>query len=180
MISDIESTISRPSRARKLTRRDMDDIAKLVSTRKCTEKEACLMLNIKYSQWEVWKCRAKRSAIFESRIARIRGNYLSGLVDSIDRAGDDKDITITDSKGNQKTITKTGDWRAKAWIAEKIDTRFQNQVISQAPTVTVQIGVIHEQLKRVIGFDRTIDTIEDKPNVALATSSGIKMPKRKV
>jgi len=168
MISDTGQAQIAINRRRKLTMRDMDDVAKLVATRKCTEREACLMLDIPIKQWDCWKSRNKHSARFEDSIARIRGNYLTTLVDRIERAGDDKEI-VTD-KG--KVITRTGDWRAKAWIAEKIDTRFAPQQQNVQPaTVTVQIGIIHDQLKRVIGFDDA-KLIEDKPR--------IKMPVRRV
>ena len=151
MISDVNEPGIAPKQRRRLTSQDMNDIAKLVATRKCTETEACLMLDIPIRQWNCWKSRAKQSAKFESIIARIRGNYMAGLVDSIERAGDDKEIQCTCQR--QVPIIKSGDWRAKAWIAEKIDTRFAPQQINQAPQVTVQIGIIHEQLKRVIGFN---------------------------
>ena len=172
MISDTEQAINPISKRRRITQFDIDEMARLVATRKCTEKEAALMLDIKPHQWDCWKSRNKHSARFESIITRIRGAYLTTLVDRIDKAGDDKEITITDSRGNEKTITRNGDWRAKAWIAEKIDTRFQNQPASAAPQVTVQIGIIHEQLKRVIGFD-------DAKVIDVQPERKIKMPVRR-
>lgn len=175
MISDIESHESKPKRRRKLTIQDAEAIIKLIIKQKCTESDAAITLGIEPNHWFSWKNKSNRAGKFASLLTRMREVKLSGFIDRIESAGDDYEIMLP----NGKVINKKGDWRALAWLADK-EPRFAPATNGRAPVVTVQIGVIHEQLKRVIGFDRTIDIIEDKPNVALATTGGIKMPKRKV
>ena len=155
-----------PKRARKLTNQDIQAIADCVATMKLTETEACLHLGIKPHQWKVWKSRGKHSATFETIIARTRANDIAGLVNKIRRAGDDQEIELP----NGRIANKRGDWRAPAWILERVAPQFAPvNNANAAPAVTVQIGIIHEQLKRVIGFDSQ-PAIEERR---------IKMPIRK-
>jgi len=140
-------------KARRLVLSDIKAIARLVATRKMTESDACITLGIKPSQWQVWKTRNKRSELFETIITRTRGAMVDGLVAKIEQAGDDYKIELP----NGKVINKRGDWRAPAWLLEKTAPQFAPQQINQTPQVTVQIGIIHEQLKRVIGFSNDDD-----------------------
>jgi|ERR1035437_326702 hypothetical protein len=165
MISDTETAIATPKIRRRLTIQDVEAIANLVATMKMTESQACLHLAIKPHQWIVWKNRAKRSALFETIIERTRANSIAGLVGKIQRAGDDQEIILP----NGKIINKRGDWRAPAWLLEKTAPQFKpDNGQAPAPAITVQIGIIHEQLKRVIGFT----------DVKEIESSKLKMPIR--
>ncbi len=146
---DTEPAISAPKRRRKLTIQDVQAIAECVATMKLTESEACLHLDIPPHQWQCWKSRGKHSANFETIITRTRANNIAGLISKIREAGNDYEIELP----NGKVITKRGDWRALDSILTKVEPRFSPQVQSAAPQVTIQIGLIHEQLKRVIGFD---------------------------
>ena len=162
MISDMNDAISTPKRRRKLTIQDLEAIADCVATMKLTETEACLHLDIPVQQWQCWKSRAKHSVKFESLITRTRANHIAGLVGKIKNAGDDFEITLP----NGKTVARRGDWRANAFILEKTAPQFAPVQQSAVPQVTVQIGIIHEQLKRVIGFE-DIKTIDAKPSVKM-------------
>ena len=150
MISDIESSIVTPSRRRKLTIQDIEAIAACVATMKLTETEACLHLGIKPKQWVSWKSKHRHGVTFDAIITRTRANSIAGLVGKIQRAGDDQEIILP----NGKIINKRGDWHAPAWLLEKTAPQFKpDNGQAPAPQVTVQIGIIHDQLKRVIGFD---------------------------
>lgn len=194
MISDFNeaSGFTIPSatkpKARRLVLSDINAIARLVATRKMTENDACITLGIKPSQWQVWKSRAKCSELFENIIARVRGNQVDTLISRIEAAGEDYEIQLP----NGNVINKRGDWRAPAWLLEKTAPQFAPQQISQVPQVTVQIGIIHEQLKRVIGFSNTAleTSLLESNGVTADTSSGcpindsgeikrIKMPVRR-
>lgn len=184
MISDTEAHISAP-RARRLVLSDIKAIAKLVATRKMTEKDACITLGIKQSQWAVWKTRNNRSEMFENIIARVRGNQTDHLVSIIERAGDDQEITLP----NGKVINKRGDWRAPAWLLEKTAPQFAPTQQSAPATVSIQIGLVHDQLKRVIGFTNpsatallpgASDIVADAISEPLKSNlSKVKMPIRK-
>ncbi len=159
MISDMNQVIITPKRRRKLTIQDVQAIAECVATLKLTETEACLHLDIPVKQWQCWKNRAKHSANFESIITRTRASNIAGLVNKIKEAGEDYEIQLP----NDKVVTKRGDWRANAFVLERVEPRFQQNTNQPAPaSITLQIGIIHDQLKKVIGFD-DIKLIEDKP-----------------
>ena len=150
MISYQNSQIATTKRRRKLTIQDVEAIARLVATRKMSESEAAIMLDIKPHQWVCWKSRHKHAATFETIITRTRANMIDGLVSKIEQAGDDQEIILP----NGKVINKRGDWRAPAWLLEKTAPQFRPDNGTPAPPqVTVQIGIIHEQLKQVIGCE---------------------------
>ena len=148
MIKTSKEPKQRKGKRRKLTIQDLEAIADCVATMKLTETEACLHLDIPVQQWQCWKSRAKHSARFESIITRTRANSIAGLVSKIQRAGDDQEITLP----NGKVINKRGDWRAPAWLLEKTAPQFAPAQSAPPATVSIQIGLVHDQLKRVIGF----------------------------
>jgi len=165
---------------------DIQAIADLVANCKMTEREACITLDFKPEQWNSWKSKHKRSAIFDTLLARTRGLQTKELVSRIASAGLDKEINLP----NGKTITKTGDWRANAFILEKTSPAFAPATSAPPPaTVSIQIGLVHDQLKRVIGFanpsssallpvssDIVTDGVSDKLESNL---NKIKMPMRR-
>ena len=185
MIKTAKEPKQRKGRRRKLTIQDAEAIARLVATRKMTESEAAIMLDIPTQQWQVWKCRGKHSANFESIITRTRANMIDGLVSKIEQAGDDQEITLP----NGKIINKRGDWRAPAWLLEKTAPQFAPAQTAPPATVSIQIGLVHDQLKRVIGFSNpspaallpaASDIVADDGQTSLKRHlSKVKMPIRK-
>lgn len=171
MISRLDEQEFTKFKARKLTKQDAINIARLVATRKLTEIEACLSLDINPKQWSLWKNRHKNLISFDLIIARIKADHLSGLLDKIEKAGDDYEIELP----NGKVINKRGDWRALAWIADK-DQRFAPAANGQAAQVTIQIGIIHEQLKRVIGFNN--EPIIEAKMISDSNEKRVKIPIR--
>ena len=167
MISDVEQVKSKPKRARRLTIHDAEAIARLVATRKLTESEACLTIGIKPHQWIVWRSRKKNTPLFDTIITRTRADSINGLIDRIERAGDDYEITLP----NGKVINKRGDWRALAWITEKIEPRFADAPAQpNPPAIAIQVNLIHEQLKKVIGVSN--------PEPKLIEEHKLKLPQR--
>ena len=80
--------------------------------------------------WFDWKHRNK--AKFSDILSRIREAKLNAIIDSIDEAGDGDA-----SRGMRP------DWRAKAWIAERViaPERFQQKPEqAAAPSVTISIS----------------------------------------
>jgi hypothetical protein len=162
MIMDCETGQTPLNRRRKLTIQDAEAIAKLIVKQKCTETDAAIALQIPVHQWFSWKNKGKRSGNFATLLTRIRETKLSGLIDRIEAAGNDRDMMLP----NGKSIIKAGDWRALAWLADK-EARFAPQQVGAPANVTIQIGVVHDQLKRIFS---------DEPKLL---KSGIKMPVRK-
>ena len=106
-----------------------EEMAKLMAKR-LTETGAALMLGIDPAVWFDWKHRNK--AKFSDILSRIREAKLNAIIDSIDEAGDGDA-----SRGMRP------DWRAKAWIAERViaPERFQQKPEqAAAPSVTISIS----------------------------------------
>ena len=183
MIMDNDNSLTGGKRRRKLTEVDIKAIADLITARKLTETEACISLDIKPEQWQVWKCRGKHGSKFESLIARARTENIKILLGRIDSASQDAEIEI-----NGKVITKRGDWRAAAWLAEKTDARFQDAQAPANVTNNLQIVALHETLKKV--FNSPIvnsSPVCDVDRVSIADdglkrlkASPIKLPTRRV
>ena len=97
-----------PTLARKrLSYADAEQIAELVVKYRLNESEACLHLNIQPKRWFNWKLEHKREQQYTDIITRIRGGQLVNVIQAIDKAGDGIGM-------------KQPDWRAKAWIAERV------------------------------------------------------------
>lgn len=108
------------SKRRRITRHDIKQIAGLVVKYRMNETEACLEAGISPKQWSLFKHRHKTSATFEELINGIRASNLRNCIDSIDECGSDREFQSLSKDGREVTITKPGDWRAKAWIAERV------------------------------------------------------------
>ncbi len=145
---------------RKITLADAEAIAKLVAKR-TTEAGACIVLGIKPTSWFQWKHRHKNQAIFETLVTRIRETKLQACIDTIDEAGDSYEIPTKNG-----SYTKPGDWRAKAWLAERVlaPERFQDgQVPAQAqssPVVTIQLQRIYSEPSQLEQKARSSDIVE--------------------
>jgi hypothetical protein len=125
---------------RRLKMADIKALASLVVKYRLNEREACLELGIAPKTWANFKLRHKTQEAFEEMINGIRAAQLRNCITSIDNAGNDKELESVNKKGESVTITKPGDWRAKAWIAERVlsPERFgQQQAQSAAPQVNV-------------------------------------------
>lgn len=72
---------------RRLTLFDAQAIARIVARRKCSESEACRLLNIYPKQWGVFKCRKKVSAVFEAIIEGTKGLTINHAMERIETAG---------------------------------------------------------------------------------------------
>lgn len=144
MMNVEESAIVPTKRARRITPDIITEMARLMATRKVDERGACLMLEIKPESWAVWKCRQGNRLRFDNLFLRLRETKIDGLIHRIESASLDAEMMHGD-----KLITRRGDWRAAAWIAEKIaPERFAQQTnIQQSnreiPTLSI------EAMKRV-------------------------------
>lgn len=108
------------SKRRALKKADIQAVAKLVVKYRMNETEACLESGISPKTWANFKLRHKTKESFEDMINSIRAAQLHNCIDSIDNAGNDREFETVTKKGEIATITKPGDWRAKAWIAERV------------------------------------------------------------
>ena len=158
MIMDTDSTQIGGKRARKLSMGDAEAIASLVATRKLLENEACLSLGIQYKQWLQWKSRHKHGATFESLITRMKADKLAGLLDNIENVSNGIGV-------------KQRDWRAGAWIAERLaPERF---ALNQAPainqTANVTVIAMHDTLKRL--FQSPIESLQPVCELASVTTA---------
>lgn len=199
MIVAMDLTTKAQKRARKLRECDIKAIANLVSTRKMTESDAVIMLGFKPNQWFSWKNKTGRSEKFSTIVARIRALHVDGLVSKIEAAGDDFEMTLP----NGKTVTRRGDWRAPAWLLEKTAPQFHPQPLVAHNSNTINIGLMHDTLKRIMNDYNDADikptdslqasllsdsvTTHDNeskypishPKEIVANSTNIKMPIRK-
>lgn len=137
------------------------------------------MLKIKPDSWFQWKRRAKNISKFEQILTRIRESKLNSCIASIDEAGES---CLIQTEDGEKTYTKRGDWRAKAWLAERVlaPERLGDKQADQSAHVTVNILSTEAMAKIEASFKsqhvaitnghkplelehhKTIDTIEQK------------------
>lgn len=109
---------------RKVTKQDVEEIARLMATRRLTETGCCLIRGISDKQWWNWKSKGRNKEKFTDLFTRIRESKLDLLVERIENASEDAEISVGD-----KIVTKRGDWRAAAWLTEKIaPERFAQQI----------------------------------------------------
>jgi hypothetical protein len=140
---------------RKIDLADVESIARLCALR-LTEKDACAHLGINYEAWRNWKCLNKeRTLAFNDAIARVKAAKLEAIVAVIDEA---------------KDRTGAPDWRAKAWLAEKvfahdsIGRSQQEQSVNVSGTVHHKVDV-ESSLKKIYGLtepQQIIDAAEVK------------------
>lgn len=158
-------TVKYPSlikkKSRKLSVNDLNDIARLVSTRKMTETDACIMLGISVKQWFNYKSLHKRDKEFADTVIRMREDKICGMVDLIEDSA--KGIGI-----------KQRDWRAGAWIAERLAPERFAQVKGDAPVTTnnLNVMVMGDTLKRIYSVET------EKPVQLLEAPASPYVPKR--
>jgi hypothetical protein len=127
------------SSRRRLKRADIKAVADLVVKYRMNETEAALESGIAPKTWFNFKQRHKTQEQFEVMINSIRASQLRNCIDSIDESGNDREFDSVTKRGEKVTVTKPGDWRAKAWIAERVlaPERLGQQ---QAQASTVQVN----------------------------------------
>lgn len=116
-----------------------ENIADLVVKYKMTESEACAHLGIKRQTWFNHKCRPRVGSKYDEIINRIRGAQLVNCIGTINKAGETRTVTGRDGKA----VEISGDWRAKAWIAERVlaPERFADRQPDQTTTVQVTVAL---------------------------------------
>ena len=115
IMSENTAIVPQKRNLRRISGDDVKAIAALVAKR-IDEKGACLMLGIKPQTWYNWKGNEANSSKFSDVLALVRETKLNACLEAIDKAGDGS-ITIGD---DGKPIVTRADWRAKAWLAEKV------------------------------------------------------------
>lgn len=130
----------RPQKRRKVTIADMEEVCRLIATRRLNETEAALKIGISQAQWFRFKARTKVRPQFDTILSRIRAESINACLTTIDEAGNPH--TAVSRTG--QTYQNPGDWRAKAWIAERVlaPERFgqQQAQVSVNSSVTIQLG----------------------------------------
>lgn len=126
---------------RKIVESDVNELAKLVAQRKLTETEACQILDIKPDRWFRWKQRNKNKERFDILYSRMRAIKISNCLQKIDECGDGIGL-------------KQPDWRAKAWLAERLAPDRFSQIQTPAPATTNNVSItIAESIRRAYSAD---------------------------
>jgi len=148
-----------PSKRRKITLRDVEEISKLMAKR-ITESGACLLLDIRPDTWFNWKSKQANESKFKEIFTRIREAKLNACLEAIDEAGEKR--TYVNKKG--EVCEASGDWRAKAWMAERAyaPDRFSDR--QQAP-VTNNLILGELETKRLLEtiYGASKPTVECQP-----------------
>ncbi len=157
-----------PTIRRKITSKDIQEIATLMSKR-ISETGAVLMLQIRPQSWFNWKSKEKNKRKFEELFTRIREKKLNSIIEAIDESGESREINLP----NGKTYTKNGDWRAKAWIAERVlaPERFSDR--QQAESTTPAQALADEVLLKIAAGMRASRT--SKPTAQVIDIEPVKM-----
>lgn len=129
---------------RKVTKQDVEEIARLMATRRLTETGCCLIRGIGEKQWWNWKSKGRNKEKFTDLFTRIRESKIDLLVERIENASEDADISVGD-----KIITKRGDWRAAAWLTEKIAPERFAQQINNKGEESKSNPILMDMMKRV-------------------------------
>lgn len=120
MVLDRKQATNAIPKRRKLTLADVRDIAAKVVSSRLNESQACYSLNINPKQWFNFKQKHSKQEQFNAIIDTIRASQIENCVQVINNHGDGVEYTALNKKGEVVTLTKPGDWRAKAWIAERV------------------------------------------------------------
>jgi hypothetical protein len=135
-------------RTRKLTEADLEAIASLIVDCGLTETEAAIHCGFKpQSLWD-FKTKHKGASKYSEAIARLRGASLQRIVTSIKAAG---------TPDADPASRKRADWRALAWIAEKITAPDR---LGQQPTPTTTTTTNNQILVNCGGEDGLRKLIE--------------------
>lgn len=169
MVLDRKRATSAIPQRRKLTLTDVRDIATKVTKSRLSESEACYSLNINPKQWFNFKQKHKAHEQFNAMIETIRASQLENCIQVIDSHGDGITYTTLNKQGEVVELTKPGDWRAKAWIAERVlaPERLGQQQQASGPVqvnVYAQLGIDVERLlaDAYKAKSKAIDVVEVK------------------
>jgi hypothetical protein len=127
-VSAMNAAPEHKQRNRQLTLGDLEAIASLIVDCGLTETEAAIHCGFKPKALFDFKFRNKGAAKYQDCIARLRGASLQRIVTSIRAAG---------TPDADPASRKRSDWRALAWIAEKITAPDRlGQQVQAGPTIT--------------------------------------------
>jgi len=126
---------------RKIDAAVIAQMAKAVATM-LTETEAARLCGLEPRHWFEWKSRAGRAGKFSALLEEFRANKISGLLERVQKSADGVDVKFPDFRA------------ALALLKFQDQKRFgDSPAVPTNPTPVIQISIIHEQLKKVIGFD---------------------------
>jgi len=120
-------------------------IAKLVA-KNLTESEACRRLGIQPRVWFNFKDRAGRGEKFAALLEAYRAHRIEHLLEQIEKSADGIGVKYPDFRAALALLKITDQKRFGETPAVEIN-----------PCPTVTINLIHDQLKRVIGFASDAD-----------------------
>lgn len=160
MVAELPAIVPKMARKR-LSLDDVEQIATLIVRFRLNEAEACLSLGIKPQTWYDWKCLHKHDAKYTDIISRIRGAQLQNVIAAIDKAGEER--TIVTRKGD--AVQVQGDWRAKAWIAERVlaPERLGDRLPQPQQPAQVQITIALEAAKAMYAKLAAAQVVDIQP-----------------
>ena len=139
------NNLARPRAGRRIDATTIAAIARLCA-KQLTESESCHRLGIKPQQWFAWKSRHKRSERFAELLEAYRADRIEHLIERIEKSADGVDVKFPDFRA------------ALALLKFQDQKRFgDSPAVAINPMPVIQISIIHEQLKKVIGFDCDAD-----------------------
>jgi hypothetical protein len=158
---DTNLTAPPTTQYKRITKQDAEQIAELTQKYRLTESEACARLSIKRERWYQWKTTRRNEAEFSNILTRVRSALKVNVIEAINRAGDGIGM-------------KQPDWRAKAWLAERVidpvaygDTQnLQQQVVGPA------FALIDKALQMAISSRKQTEQVIDIEPVKLITEVG--------
>jgi hypothetical protein len=159
MFGNMNAAPEHKQRNRQLTLGDLEAIASLIVECGLTETEAAIHCGFKPQALFDFKLRNKGAPKYQDCIARLRGASLQRIVTSIRAAG------TPDADPDSR---KRADWRALAWIAEKITAPDRlGQQVQVGPTTNNQILVNcggEDGLRKLIeSYSQGVKAIEPAP-----------------
>ena len=145
------NNLARPRAGRRIDATTIAAIARLCA-KQLTESESCHRLGIKPQQWFAWKSRHKRSEKFAELLEAYRADRIEHLIERIEKSADGVDVKFPDFRA------------ALALLKFQDQKRFgDSPAVAMNPLPTIQISIIHEQLKKVIGFDPPAKALPPAP-----------------
>ena len=140
MMMESEGKVLKKKPYRRFRPLDCEAIARLVAQRH-TEQSACELLDIKLDTFQKWRKKGGNESFYIRTFTRARANILNSHLENIEDA----------SKG--KGVHAKADWRAsKALIDHSFPELLPQQNTGQVTNNTLNIAIMHDALKRVIGI----------------------------
>jgi hypothetical protein len=147
-------TCNSPTRTkprRKIDAAIIAQMAQAVATM-LTESEAARLCGLEPRHWFEWKSRAGREGKFSALLEEFRANKIAGLLERVQKSADGVDVKFPDFRA------------ALALLKFQDQKRFgDSPAVVMNPTPMIQISIIHEQLKKVIGFDLPAKALPPAP-----------------